>query len=295
MKEQIFKVLEEILISNGYQVVWKRDELIAEKEGQIRIRYLDNGEIDDKNAIYITLREIGNEERRKFEKLGITVWDRHRLMYEIGRAVILDLEGGNWELKTEEFLPASQAEVVFIKSFPIRYRKEEIERISQAEVGGVSQITLKFVPYWKYSFRVHHAKRIRGNTMEIKESGHGLMNAVNGFFEEYIDAKIQDSVEIDCDYRIDSARMDKEEAINKITEDIISRYTKKLKMKRESGDSYIVDTVVLKPLPKDVEIDVELIYMPVWEVSGKKGTAFYNATTGELFEMPADDDVEILS
>ena len=41
MKEQIFKVLEEILISNGYQVVWSRDELIAEKEGRIRIRYLD--------------------------------------------------------------------------------------------------------------------------------------------------------------------------------------------------------------------------------------------------------------
>ncbi len=295
MKERILKVLEEILRSNDYRVRREGDEIVAEKEGTVRLRYLDDGIVDDDRVIHITLREIDREEQEKFIRLGLNVWDRDRIMYEIGKAIILDMEGRKWEIDLEKKSPPPESEVIFIKSYPVRYRKEEVQKISMSEVGGITDIRLKFVPHWRYSFRLHHIRRVRGNTLEIKEEGEGLMNAVNGFFDEPIDAKITDSIELSCDYQIDSTRIEKESAKDKIIDELVSKYTRKLKMKRETGDSFIVDTVVIKPQPKDLEINMELVYMPVWEVSGKKGTAFYNATTGELLEMPADDDVEILS
>ncbi len=294
MKERVLKVLEEILKSSGYRVKPEGDEIVAENDSIFRLRYLDDGIVNDEGVVHLTLRELSHEEREKFRRLGLTVWDRDRIMYEIGRAVVLDLEGKRWEIEVDKGIP-SGSEVIFIKSYPVRYRQEEVRRTSIGEVGGITDVRLKFVPHWKYSFRLHHVRRVKGNTLEIKEEGEGLMNAVNGFFDEPLNAKIMDSIEVSGEYQIDTTRIDKEDAKEKIMDELISKYTRRLKMKRETGDSFIVDTVVIKPSPKDVNVDLELVYIPVWEVSGKKGTAFYSATTGELLEMPADDDVEILS
>jgi len=50
---------------------------------------------------------------------------------------------------------------------------------------------------------------------------------------------------------------------------------------------------VIKPERQNIQLEVTSVYVPVWQVRGKK-IIEVNATTGEILAVPMDEGVEIL-
>jgi|GEM_PF-4164054 hypothetical protein len=317
MKEKLLKIFEEIFRTYGYRIT--RDtffDLIAEREETIFIRYMRGDEKPEEinrngRIIMMSLSRIEDSIIQKFNRHGIEIWDRDRIMYEIGKAVVQDLEGvsevspsygiSNYSIsEVTDYMDAEKSderfsrEVIFLKTFPVRVSREEVEAKSRSEVGRVDRVILKLVPHWKYSFTISHTRKIGDRSVEINEEGNGFFNAVNGVEEKDIHGSLIDSLEVEGDYSIEPPKIPKDKAEEMIVDLILKRYTKKLKIKKLTGDSYIVETIVVKPSRKDLTLELDMIYLPVWEVSGQRGVAFYNATSGTLLEIPVDDDVEII-
>jgi hypothetical protein len=59
------------------------------------------------------------------------------------------------------------------------------------------------------------------------------------------------------------------------------------------GDAIFYEEKVIKPDRKNIQLDIMQVYVPVWQVKGKK-IVEVNAFTGEILSEPMDEGVEIL-
>ncbi|MGM0771976.1 MAG: hypothetical protein ACQESU_10300, partial [Halobacteriota archaeon] len=60
------------------------------------------------------------------------------------------------------------------------------------------------------------------------------------------------------------------------------------------GEAMISEHKLFKPSMDDIRFNIELVYVPIWEVNGSRNSVEINAYTQEVLTNPVDDDVEFI-
>ena len=85
----------------------------------------------------------------------------------------------------------------------------------------------------------------------------------------------------------------KQEIKEKITADLIKKLTKRLRLKTTAGDAIFAEEKEFKPTEDNIVLKIEKVYVPVWQVRGKKDIIEVNAFTGEELSVPSDEGCEV--
>jgi hypothetical protein len=353
MKQNVTQILKDIFTSSGYRIVDSSiADLIAEKdEKKMYIKFsnlLNTSYIEDfaynirDGAGLIVATGNASPEQIEFAKQkGVIVWDREELAYQIGNAVLADIEGESIELAeqsapvekaTEEYIiaddkkkkpnmfagnkrevekkgieskpevksdvetiPSVENKVIDLRSAPVNITCEHAISIAKPHQRDVTNAALKFVPLWKYTYDIQAQRQFRSKIIDIEGDGEGYFNSMNEIFEDLELPEISNQTEVEVnDYEVKAPIVTKEEATKAIYERIIDQYTRDVKFDNTIGEAIISEHKRISPSKKEIEMEIEMVYLPVWEAKGKRNSVEVNATNGEVLLNPVDNDVEIM-
>ncbi|MEN6611718.1 MAG: hypothetical protein ABFC24_12830 [Methanoregulaceae archaeon] len=168
--------------------------------------------------------------------------------------------------------------------------KVDVQRAMRtAGVQGTAK--LRFIPYWLFHYTSSGEQVYKDRRIPFDSDGWGGINAVNGMRIE-LDGSDVETKEIPGSSEIVDLHISKDEVKEKITAELIEKLTQRVRIKQEKGDAIFYEEKVLKPDRKNINIDFQQVFIPVWQIRGKK-IAEINAYTGELLTEPMDEGVEV--
>ncbi len=161
-------------------------------------------------------------------------------------------------------------------------------------VSGITGAAIEFVPFWNYRYVIDTYRQHRTKAIHISSDGSGAINALNREKREYF-REVCDSISVPCqNYEIKSPTVTKIEAREAILNDAIESSTKNVSTTSTSGGAIITEHRTVRPMAKDIDLEMELVYLPVWEVKGMNGSVMIDAHDGIAMTTPVDEDVEFL-
>ena len=86
----------------------------------------------------------------------------------------------------------------------------------------------------------------------------------------------------------------REEAEEQLRTVLADQLTQKVRFKTAKGDAIFYEEKIVRPDRGSINIDLSLVYVPVWQVRGGSRIVEVNAFTGEILSMPMDEGVELL-
>jgi hypothetical protein len=176
---------------------------------------------------------------------------------------------------------------ITIPHYPIKVTEQAAIRI-----GGVQGAAkLRFIPYFLFHYTSSGEQVYKDRRIPFDADGWGAINAINGIKIE-LDGKQVEETEIPGGSEVSDPHIRKEEATERIVNELIDRLTQKVRIKQEKGDAIFYEEKILKPDKKNITVDTRQVYIPVWQIRGKKIVEI-NAFTGELLSEPMDEGVEI--
>lgn len=87
---------------------------------------------------------------------------------------------------------------------------------------------------------------------------------------------------------------DQQEAETTLLSEIIEEYTKDVRFSNVVREAMISEHKIFKPTADDIRFNIELVYVPIWEVKGSRNSIEINAYTQKILTEPVDDDVEFI-
>lgn len=190
---------------------------------------------------------------------------------------------------------ADKKETLAIRASAIKMPVERAAAAGKASFGDVKDVTLKFIPYWKYTYTLKVDRKMGSDHVKMAASGGGLLNAVNGIEDNIELGEIGTQTEIpDIEYVMKQPKMTKEEAQKTILEKLKREHTQEVKSNDTDAQSIIYQNKTFRPQEKDFEIKVSQVFASVWEVQGKKDCLEINAYNGQPLVNPADDGAEFV-
>ncbi len=176
---------------------------------------------------------------------------------------------------------------ITIPHYPIKVTEQAAIRI-----GGVQGAAkLRFIPYFLFHYTSSGEQVYKERRIPFDADGWGAINAINGIKIE-LDGKQVEETEIPGGSEVSDPHIRKEEATERIVNELIDRLTQKVRIKQEKGDAIFYEEKILKPDKKNITVETRQVYIPVWQIRGKKIVEI-NAFTGELLSEPMDEGVEI--
>jgi len=176
---------------------------------------------------------------------------------------------------------------ITLPHYPIKVTEQAAIRI-----GGVQGTAkLRFIPYFLFHYTSSGEQVYKDRRIPFDADGWGAINAINGIKIE-LDGKLVEETEIPGGAEVSDPHIRKEEATDRIVNELIDRLTQKVRIKQEKGDAIFYEEKILKPDKKNISVDTKQVYIPVWQIRGKKIVEI-NAFTGELLSEPMDEGVEI--
>jgi hypothetical protein len=85
----------------------------------------------------------------------------------------------------------------------------------------------------------------------------------------------------------------KGEAEEKIRTQVVEQLTQKVRVKQSRGDTIFYEERIFRPEKKEITVDLQMVYIPVWQIKGKKIVEL-NAFSGTVLREPMDTGAEIL-
>jgi len=161
--------------------------------------------------------------------------------------------------------------------------------IRTAGVQGTAN--LRFLPYWLYHYTSSGEQVYKDRRIPFDADGWGGINAINGIRTELDGSQVENS-EIPSNAEIVDPHIAKEDAKEKIIAELIEKLTQRVRIKQEKGDAIFYEEKILKPDRKNITVEFKQVFIPVWQIRGKK-IAEVNAFTGELLTEPMDEGVEV--
>jgi hypothetical protein len=227
------------------------------------------------------------------------VWGRDEFVRYAGAAALASITGQGLRVTleapdsqqpgTEGLASGTEAETgPDIMHLPIKIDPARAVRI--AGIEGAAK--LRFIPHWRYHLVSNGEKIFKDKLISFEADTWGAINAVNGMEMEMP----MDSAEVSgvpADAEIVHPRNEKKEAEEKIVVGVIDKLTQRLRVRTEKGDAIFYEEKVFKPERKDIRVDIDLVYVPIWQVRGKK-IIEVNGFTGDILSMPMDEGVELL-
>ena len=176
---------------------------------------------------------------------------------------------------------------ITLPHFPVKITEQAAMRT--AGIQGVAK--LRFIPYHLFHYTSTGEQVYKDRRIPFDADGWGAINAINGIKIE-LDGKQIVEDEIPAGAEVTDPHIAKEEAAERIVSELIERLTQKVRIKQERGDAIFYEEKILKPDRKNIKVDAKQVYIPVWQIRGKK-IVEVNAFTGELLSEPMDEGVEV--
>jgi hypothetical protein len=181
----------------------------------------------------------------------------------------------------------AEAKGMSIPHLPV---KVDVQRaIRTAGVQGTAK--LRFMPYWLFHYTSTGEQVYKDRRIPFDADGWGAINAINGTRIE-LDGSQVETTGIPGSAEVVDPHIAKEETKEKIMGELIEKLTQRVRIKQEKGDAIFYEEKVLKPDRKNITIEFQQVFVPVWQIRGKK-IAEVNAFTGELLTEPMDEGVEV--
>jgi len=207
----------------------------------------------------------------------------------VGRELALDLTASRAKAAAVAAAEAAKDEPsgITLLHFPVKITEQTAIR-----TGGVQgQAKLRFMPYFLFHFTSTGEQVYKDRRIPFDADGWGAINAINGIKID-LDGKLAEEKEIPGGAEVCDPHIRKEEATERIVSELIDRLTQKVRIKQEKGDAIFYEEKVLKPDRKNITVETKQVYIPVWQIKGKK-IVEVNAFTGELLSEPMDEGVEV--
>ncbi len=182
---------------------------------------------------------------------------------------------------------AAEPSGITIPHFPIKLTEQAA--IRAAGIQGTAK--LRFMPYYLIHYTSTGEQVYKDRRIPFDADGWSALNAINGIKID-LDGKQVEETEIPGGAEVCNPHIRKEEAAERMTSELIDRLTQKVRIKQEKGDAIFYEEKILKPDKKNITIDAKQVYIPVWQIRGKK-IVEVNAFTGELLSEPMDEGVEV--
>jgi hypothetical protein len=180
-----------------------------------------------------------------------------------------------------------EAPGVTIPHYPVKITEQAAIR-----AGGVQGTArLRFIPYFLFHYTSTGEQVYKDRRIPFDADGWGAINAINGIKID-IDGKLVEETEIPGSAEVCDPHIRKEEATERIINELTDRLTQKVRIKQEKGDAIFYEEKILRPDKKNITVDTRQVYIPVWQIRGKK-IVEVNAFTGELLSEPMDEGVEV--
>jgi hypothetical protein len=176
---------------------------------------------------------------------------------------------------------------ITIPHLPVKITEQAA--IRTAGVQGAAK--LRFIPYFLFHYTSSGEQVYKDRRIPFDADGWGAINAINGIKID-LDGKQVEETEIPGGAEVCDSHIRKDEASERIITELIERLTQKVRIKQEKGDAIFYEEKILKPDRKNITIDSRQIYLPVWQIRGKK-IVEVNAFTGELLSEPMDEGCEV--
>ena len=182
-----------------------------------------------------------------------------------------------------------------LPSLPINMAKTSAIKISQAKIGEVQDVLLKFIPSYSYKYQFDTKRKFRSKIIDLNGQGGGMVNAITGEHTFTHSSDPLEYAEIMTDnYQIKEPTVSDEEAKKKVLDAVILKHSRKMKVDEVKGDAIISESKTLSPLENEINLAINIVYIPVWEIQGKQNTIDINAYDGHILETPVDDDAEFV-
>ncbi len=321
-KQAVIDIVKNIFTYRGYSVGSSEFcDLLAEKDTEhLLVKFENNPNLN--NIKYfssivkrygkgIVISETFDEKIRRFAlNDGLMLWDRGELEIQIGRAVL----GGalsKYEEKTipeEEVFSSIQVETkepeireyektikVMLHSVPVNIGKQDALSIAEAKVGTPKSQILKFIPVWYYSYSFNVQKKYKSKMLALSGEGRGYIHALTGenFFIEYMD--VHESILMPTrNYEIKQPCIQKKDALSKALNFIILEHTKEVRLNEMIGDTIVFETKIFTPDPSEINLKIELLHVPVWEIKGKHEVIDINGYDGHIMTIKLYNDAELV-
>lgn len=205
----------------------------------------------------------------------------------LGKTLILPLNGSE---DAEPYRARSRqrsGDGVRIPHLPVRIHRDEAEE----KAGAPGVATLRFLPHWMFRFTCKGSADYKDQVVQFDKTGSGAINAINGALTG-IDGDTITRREIPEGSEIAKPSINRTEAEKRITGYLITSMTKRVQIRQVKGDAIFYEEKNLAPEPDNFSLELRELYIPVWQIKGKKIIEI-NAHTGERLIEPLDDGVEI--
>jgi hypothetical protein len=208
----------------------------------------------------------------------------------VGRELALDLTPTKIKKVAEKAAVAEKEEEpsgITLPHFPVKISEQAAIRS-----GGVQgSAKLRFMPYFLFHYQSTGEQVYKDRRIPFDAEGWGAINAINGIRID-LDGKLVEETEIPGGAEVCDPHIRKDEATERIVSELIDRLTQKVRIKQEKGDAIFYEEKILKPDRKNITVDTKQVYIPVWQIRGKK-IVEVNAFTGERLSEPMDEGVEV--
>ncbi len=199
------------------------------------------------------------------------------------------------KLENNEVSRIEPYDMLNIQSVEPRISKDQAIIIAKPYLSSPKDVILKFVPFWKYSYSVEAEKRFRSKVMSITGEGKGFLNALNKSKENIDIEGIGTPTRIPIvQYEVKRPNVDKKQAEKILLDIIIQENTREMRFNNLEGQAIIYEQKSISPKADEIELDMDLVYIPVWEVKGKRNSLEINAYNASVLEEPIDEDAEFL-
>ena len=251
---------------------------------------IDDQEMNCKKLLFTLEKGVATE--------NCIQWGIDEFVRYTGEAVLADIVGRELALdltpakaKKAAVAAAAQKEEepsgITLLHFPIKLSEQAA--IRAAGIQGAAK--LRFIPHFLYHYQSSGEQVYKDRRIPFDADGWGAINAINGIKID-LDGKLVEEKEIPGSAEVCDPHIRKDEATERIVNELIERLTQKVRIKQEKGDAIFYEEKILKPDRKNITVDTKQVYIPVWQIRGKK-IVEVNAFTGELLSEPMDEGVEV--
>lgn len=181
-------------------------------------------------------------------------------------------------------IPGAGADLIL----PIRITDREAVRIAHQEGPTI----LRMIPYWYYEYRSEGEAGYKGKLVSFDDEGSGWINGINGFESEF-DGAVPEEGNMPKDADVLSPIKPKSEVETQVMAELLKKLTKCVRIKTTSGDAIFAEEKEFRPSEDDITLTISKVYVPVWQVRGKKDIVEVNAYTGEELTVPSDEGCEV--
>ncbi|MFA4849772.1 MAG: hypothetical protein WC626_08610 [Methanoregula sp.] len=254
---------------------------------------IDDQEMNCKKLLFTIDKEIATE--------NCIQWGVEEFVRYTGEAVLADIL--NRELGLD-LTPAKAKKAAITAAAAAAAKEEEpsgitiphlpikiTEQTAIRTAGVQGAAKLRFIPHFLFHYTSSGEQVYKDRRIPFDADGWGAINAINGIKIE-LDGKLVEETEIPGGAEVCDSHIRKDEASERIINELIERLTQKVRIKQEKGDAIFYEEKILKPDRKNITIDSKQVYIPVWQIRGKK-IVEVNAFTGELLSEPMDEGCEV--